>query len=501
MTTAYQPPDDLTVGDLGRLGEELGAGGQARVYDLPKLTLPDVPGSLVYKEYRPGRAPVHGMRKVIALRSRLRTDPARLARLDDTTAWPVRQVVDDDGALLGLVLRRIPDEFLHDLRLPSGRTAHDRPREVQFLFIPPDRALQSGLPTPTPDERLAICRDFAAGLAFLHDKLNVAFGDLNARNAVFRLGTEPTVMFVDCDAVRVVGDIAGSPQLNAPDWEPPEGADVLSIATDRYKLGLFVLRCLTPGAGCSINRDPDQARGVLDTTGLDMLTRAVRGAPAQRPSAEEWHRYLRRALGEANDPPRIGVLEFDRTMVAAGEPLTVRWSATEADTLTVSGVGIDDVEVSGAAGSGTIAVNPARTGRLVVTATNQLGVDRRVTGPVAVYDVPSFADLPVPMPVLPMPNLLALDLPDVGRSLPSFPTSQPVAVPPMASVVDALADPTVLTPPEPTGLAAPPPVFGAGTSAVPFADTTHLFPDRSAGPPDLTALLYPDPPTGEEATS
>lgn len=501
MTAAYEPPDDLTVGDLGRLGDELGAGGQARVYDLPRLTLPDVPGSLVYKEYRPGRAPAHGMRKVIALRSRLRADQAMLTRLDDTTAWPVRQVVDQDGAVLGLVLRRIPDEFLHDLRLPSGKTAHNRPREVQFLFIPPDRALQSGLPTPTPAERLAICRDFAAALAFLHDKLNVAFGDLNARNAVFRLDTEPTVMFVDCDAVRVRGDIAGSPQLNAPDWEPPEGADVLSMVTDRYKLGLFVLRCLTPGAGCSINRDPDEARGVLDTAGLDLLTKAVRGTPAERPSAEEWHRYLRRALGEAIEPPKIDVLEFDRTMVAAGEPLTVRWSATEADTLTVSGVGVDDVEVSGSAGSGTITVHPARTGRLVVTATNQLGVDRRVTGPVAVYDVPSFADFPVPMPTLPMPNLLALDLPDVGRSLPSFPTSQPVAVPPMASVVDALADPTVLTPPEPAGLAGPSPAFGTGLSAVPFADSTHLFPHPVPAQPDLTAYLFPDPPTDQEATS
>lgn len=484
MTGAQQPPPDLTVGDLGGLGAELGEGGQAKVFELPRLQLPDVPGSLVYKQYRPGLAPATSMRKVIAMRARLRAEPAKLATLDDATAWPVRQVVDEHGALLGLVLRRIPDDFMHDLRLPSGKVLENRPREVQFLFIPPDRALQGNLPTPTPTERLTICRDFAAALAFLHGELNVAFGDINARNAVFRLGADPTVMFVDCDAVRVVGEIAASPQLNAPDWEPLVDPEVLSVATDRYKLGLFVLRCLTPGAGCSINRDPNVARGVLDTTGLALLTSALLGEPGERPSAEQWHRYLRRALGEANDPPRLEVLELDRTIVAAGEPLTLRWSATEADTVTVSGVGIADVSVSGATGSGTITVHPARTGRLVVTVVNQLGVDRRETEPIAVYDVPSFAEFPVPMPTLPMPNLLALDLPDVGRSLPAFPTSQPVAVPPMASVVDAMADPTTIIPPEPVRLATPPPVFGTGPSALPINLTRHFFTDPATDQTD-----------------
>ncbi|GAB3430860.1 hypothetical protein [Actinophytocola sediminis] len=472
----------LTVGQLGGLGDELGAGGQARVFELPALQLSDVPGSLVYKQYRPGRAPGNGMGRIIDLRTRLRADPAALATLDNATAWPVRQVVDEDDALLGVVLRRIPDEFLHDLRLPSGKIARNRPREVQFLFIPPDRALQGRLPTPTPTERLTICRDFAATLAFLHNTLNVVFGDINARNAVFRLVAEPTVMFVDCDAVRVVSEIAASPQLNAPDWDPPRDADVLSKASDLYKLGLFVLRCLTPGEGCSINRDPNGARGVLDIAGLDLLAAAVGGVAQNRPSAEEWHRYLRRALGESLAPPQLEQLELDRTIVAAGEPLTVRWSATEADTVTVSGVGIQDVSTSGAAGSGTLTVHPARTGRLVVTVVNNLGVDRRETGPVAVYDVPSFADFPVPMPTLPMPNLLALDLPDVGRSLPSFPTSQPVAVPPMASVVDVMADPTVIVPPEPVRLAGPPPAFGTGRSAAPIDLTQHFFAQPATDP-------------------
>jgi hypothetical protein len=478
MTSTVPPLQDLTVDQLGPLGALLGAGGQAKVYELPALSLPDVSGPLVYKQYKPGRAPAHGMSKIIALRTRLLTEPAKVTRLDASTTWPVRQVVDANGALAGLVLRRIPDSFMHDVRLPSGKVSKS-PREVQFLFIPPDRALRGGTPTPTPTERLTICRDFAATLAFLHGELNVAFGDVNARNAVFRLGEEPTVMFVDCDAVRVVGEMAVAPQLNAPDWDPPEGSDVLSRVTDRYKLGLFVLRCLTPDRNSSINRDPNEARGVLDVHGLKLLTAAIRGTPAERPSAEEWHRYLRRALGETLAPPRLDRVELDRTIVAAGEPLTVSWSAEEADAVVVSGGGVPDTTVPGIAGSGTIVLHPVRTGRFTVTARNQLGEDRARTEPVAVFDMPSFQDLPVPLPQLELPRLTPMDLPPVGRVLPRFPTGTPVPVPPMANVVDAWGAPDTRPAPEKVAIAGPPPLFGFGESAIPF-DLTETIADPGA---------------------
>lgn len=457
MTSAVPTPENLTEDQLGRLGAELGSGGQAKVYELPTLTLPDVPGPLVYKRYKPGRAPAHGMGKIIALRARLRTQPGKLARLDDATAWPVRQVVDGAGAPLGLVLRRIPDSFMQDIRLPSG-TVRTIPREVQFLFIPPDRALRGGTPTPTPTERLTVCRDFAATLAFLHGELNVAFGDINARNAVFRVGDEPTVMFVDCDAVRVVGDMAVAPQLNAPDWDPPEGSDVLSRTTDQYKLGLFVLRCLTPDHNSSINRDPNQARAVLDAHGMKLLAAAVRGAPQDRPSAEEWHRYLRHALGEAFAPPRLDRVELDRTIVAAGESLTVSWSATEADTVTASGVGVPDTAVPGVAGEGTLVLHPARTGRITITARNNLGADSRETEAVAVFDIPSFQDLPVPMPTMTLPRMTPVELPPVGQVLPPLPAATEVPVPPLVPAVDTWPEPA--------------PVFGP--TAVPF-DLGALF--------------------------
>jgi DNA-binding helix-hairpin-helix protein with protein kinase domain len=100
----------VTIADsaLGPVGRQLGAGGQAKVFELPGLTLPDVAGPVVYKRYRPGRAPSGQLAKIVALRHRLH-DPAKRALLDTVTAWPVREVLDAAGAVCGLVLPRIPE--------------------------------------------------------------------------------------------------------------------------------------------------------------------------------------------------------------------------------------------------------------------------------------------------------------------------------------------------------------------------------------------------------
>lgn len=469
MSAPGLPPLVITVDELGPPGALLGSGGQAKVFELPALSLPDVRGRLVYKRYKkqPDQAVVNGMRKTVALRARLYPEPAKLARLDAATAWPVRLVVDAGGLVRGLVLPRIPDSFFHDVRVPSGAVVHG-PREVQFLFIAPDRALRGGTPTPTPAQRLTICRDFAATLAFLHGELGVVFGDINARNAVFRLDAEPAVMFVDCDAVRPTGDMAAVPQLNAPDWDPPEGAGELTKSTDLYKLGLFILRCLTPDNGSSINRDPNQARGALDARGLSLLRAAIRGPADQRPSAEQWHRYLRRALGEALAPPRLERVDLDRTIVPAGEPLTLSWSAEEADTVEASGVGVATTSVPGLPGSGTIVLRPTRTGTITVTVRNQLGEHSVRTEPVAVFDVASFEDLPVPMPRLDPPRLTPANLTSIAAMLPPFPMNTPTPLPPMANAIDAWTEPETRTPPEPVELAGPPPAFGFGPSGSPI---------------------------------
>ncbi|GAA4410474.1 hypothetical protein ACFQV2_03495 [Actinokineospora soli] len=309
--------------ELGQLGPRIGKGGQAEVYLLPDFRLPDVAGQLVYKQYFGDQSAPHGLRGIVRVRSKL--NPRDRQRMDAIACWPAR-AVRENGAVLGVVMPLIPDSFFQERTLPSGRPLRG-PREVQNLFIGADLAVRLGMPRASAADRIAVCRDLAGALSFLHG-LGVVFGDVNAKNALFRLTPDPTVMLVDCDAVRIRGSAAVVRQLNAPDWNPPEGA-VLTQETDVYKLGLFVLRTLAPGPGSSVSRDPERVRGVLDGPGFRLLESTLAGVPAQRPTAAEWYRYFarrtpRREAGAASSAP-AGAREPTVTSGWLRDPATGSW--------------------------------------------------------------------------------------------------------------------------------------------------------------------------------
>lgn len=469
---------DLAVDQLGSLGPVLGSGGQAVVYDLPGFRLPQAPERLVYKRYKAGLAPPRSaLARLINRRSDL-ADPLR-HRLDTITSWPLRMVTDGDD-VLGVVLPRIPDSYFQDVVLPASGDRDTIVREVQHLFVIPDRNRRIGMPVPTPEQRLGVCRDLADALAFLHsDDVEVVFGDVNAKNELFRLDDEPTVMLVDCDAARIRGDIA--PQPNTPDWMPTDPRERLSLLTDRYKFGLFVLRCLTPGDQGSTRTDPTAAADVLDAAGVALLTAAIKGPALDRPAARDWFRYLCGCLGQASEPPTLDAVDLDRTMVAAGEPVTVQWAAQDADVMEVSAVDCTPVVTDGRAGSGSIRVRPPRTGMLTVTARNRWGAVERTTPPVAVVDVPRWDDLPVPVPRMGLPDLSSVALPDVGAVLPPMPLAVGADLPPLLEVVGVWAPPhepePLTTPVDP---AKSPPGFDVGGTGFPI-DIVSMM----SGGPDL----------------
>ncbi|MFE9746354.1 hypothetical protein ACFYOT_15735 [Saccharothrix saharensis] len=400
--------------DLGAPGDQLGKGGEATVYDLPDLTLPDVVGPLVYKRYRNGHASPQSLRRVVAARANL--DEATRARLDAVTAWPVR-VVEEQGQAVGIVMPRIPEPFFD--RVVRNAGTKKSLREVQNLFIEPARALKVGRPAPSDEERLRICLDFTKALVFLHDELKIVFGDINPKNAVFRLDARPMVMFLDCDAVRPVGVVAQVRQLDAPDWQPPEGGN-LTLASDRYKLGLFILRTLTPGAGSSVNTDPGAAARALDAEGLGLLRRALGRDTADRPSAHDWEIHLRRRLGEAVAPPRLGEVGVDRAFVLAGQSVTVEWEASEAREVEIV-AGTRTERLDGRPGRGRTAVVLDESGWIRVRAINDLGVDLREVGPVTAVPPPEVRPLPVPLPEVRWPSSGAAGPPGLDLiPLPAF---------------------------------------------------------------------------------
>lgn len=274
---------------IGALGPRIGSGGQASVYLAPALQLDDAPGELVYKEYTTGSRPPLGLVSIAAKRAKM--TPSDRDRLDRSVTWPLR-VVRDDEVDCGVILRLIPDGYFQTRVLPgSGRTSRDL-LEVQNLFVDQNLAARVGMPFPDLAQRLVICRDFASALHFIH-RHDMCVGDINSRNATFRVdGGRPAVMLVDCDAVRIRGAAPVVAQLDAPDWDPPEGHGTLTLATDRYKFGLFVLRCLAPGPQASIGRDADRAHSALDAVGRTLLERALGADGAQRPTIQEWGQYL-----------------------------------------------------------------------------------------------------------------------------------------------------------------------------------------------------------------
>jgi DNA-binding helix-hairpin-helix protein with protein kinase domain len=284
---------------------EIGRGGMATVYALPSFFLPEAPAaSWVYKQYRSKCRPVplFGMEGLVRLRHGL-PDGQRRA-FDRCFNWPVRVVTDDEPGASGVILPLLSDDWFMVLKLSSGTTKR-KPAEGQFLFMDRAYCARVGIPFADEEQRRHLCRSLAYALALL-DRADIVYGDLSSRNILFRLTPRPAVKLVDCDAVRVHGGAAAfGSQPHSPDWEPPEalrararrdgtGYNIQNKATDRYKLGLAILRILTPGPMCSLSTDPIAARPHLPMNLFTLLQRSLSTDPATRPPARAWYEELTR---------------------------------------------------------------------------------------------------------------------------------------------------------------------------------------------------------------
>lgn len=284
----------LTRDKIGTM-EPLDRGGQALVYAVPDLELPDCPGPLVYKEYHQSLPDgfAEPMLAIVALRERL--TPKQRQILDERTMWPVR-LVQDGSRACGIVMRRIPDRYFHSFQRSNGEIVR-RPRDVQHLMAPPEDNKDAGIVPARLGQRGALCRELAVVLGLLHG-IGVVYGDLNQRNVLYwaDLGGGCGLVVVDCDAVRATGSVSPLPQLHVADWAQPEGGSVQSKASDRYKYGLYVLRTLVGREMGSVSRDPADLRDTLNPTGLNLLHRALSEQPSARPSMHEWYRYWNSVL-------------------------------------------------------------------------------------------------------------------------------------------------------------------------------------------------------------
>lgn len=281
----------------------LNGGANGTIYRLDDFWLVDEPGELVFKEYNLNvvQVTLSGLEKLVDVRRSLAAQ--RRAVLDEMTAWPLCAVAGPADEPLGVLMKLIPGGYFEDMLLPSG-SRDQVPREIQHLIFDAAVARRREVDVPAdsdPHTRLRICERFSYILSILHGA-NLVYGDVSARNVLYSLRPRPNVLLVDCDAARVHGTAAVNKQQHSPDWDPPERVGGQSFMTDRYKLALFVLRCLVPGKGASLNRQWQTAAGLLDARGLRLLKLGLGDDPELRPLARDWVFYLRARLGIAAMP-------------------------------------------------------------------------------------------------------------------------------------------------------------------------------------------------------
>jgi hypothetical protein len=280
---------DVSLRDLGPYDVVAhGEGAQGAVHALRSFRLPSIDGDLMLKLYEARDASPVPLRALARWRYDL--SPGDRAVVDGSTAWPL-QVVVEGGCAVGVVMRAAPPFFVHEVKGPVG-TVH-RLREAQWLFRPDHRLLRRGVPLVLTRARRAVCASVAALIDLLH-RNDVVFGDISARNILYC--TEPFVaaFLLDCDSARLRGAASATRQLDSPDWGDPAGGSVQTLASDRYKLSLFIVRALAQSLQA---RSADTAEALLGPEGYELAVRGLSTVDLDdRTTAAEWVEYLNRPI-------------------------------------------------------------------------------------------------------------------------------------------------------------------------------------------------------------
>lgn len=407
--------------------EELDSGNFGTVYRLQELIFEGF-ADLAYKQFSTNldAAEIANLTDLVDFRSGL--SAGNRAILDDAAAWPLC-LVTDRGTVCGFLMQLIPSVFFGQQLLPSKRTV-TLPVKCQWLVVDPGKADSAGIDVPRADDlpaRLVLCAKLCHLLGVLH-RAGIVYGDLSLNNVMFSAATPPRIMVVDCDAAQS----PRSPritQAHTPDWVPPEsvaGGAAQDIETDRYKLALFILRVLSPGAHASQTVDPSRVVDVFDLQGNTMMRAGLSSDRCGRPSAKDWYAYLIGYLGALTSPPEFGSVDLDRRVASAGSMVTVRWEVAGAQRVTVRAADGHAETHRCPSGEGQCRMSVTRSGPLTLSAENRFGSAVVETGEVVVLLPPTINRVDVAPIVLPRAHI---GEPELGATLQAIrPETQPAVV-------------------------------------------------------------------------
>lgn len=445
----------LRESDLGAKGL-IGSGAATDVYRLDSFTVPGHHGGLAFVRTRDRADELWNpavLSRLVALR--LGLDAEARAMLDGVAAWPAAVVEDDGGEAVGCLMPLAAHPFYY---LPSDeKSAGKTPQNAKWLIAAPKRARRAGAVAVAERDLVARCTVLARVCLLLETmhRHGVVFGDLSEKSVLYGVGDVAEAFVVGCEGAVFAGE--GALQRNSAGWAAPEtvggdgdeggsGADdeiadgdggaavptssasfvktdastsrapsVQTVATDRYKLGLLILRVLAPaGDGLERSRDPERIQGVVDAAGQRMMTRALGDEPEERPTASEWYSYLRGVIIENLDAPVIRSVVVSPALVAEGDEVRIEVEVSGAQQLTIEMPGRADIrrDVGGRVVSERFTAR--QSGRIGVRASNAHGDVVAVSNVVRVLPVPTPAQIPLASPDVPaglgvLPDLASLE--------------------------------------------------------------------------------------------
>jgi hypothetical protein len=381
---------------LGTL-KELAEGGFGKVYRVLDYHLPSDPADLAYKEFtRDVAQQAHASQAAVAFRDGL--SAAERADLDLYAAWP-RAVVEDSGAVVGLLMPLISPDFFCELISDKTGDRGSAPREMQWLIASQAQrdAAEIDLSFVDKTQRFTLLAQLVYAVGRMH-KRGWVFGDLSFKNAVFAV--DPLrMMLIDCDGAASVSDPRRA-QAHTPQWIPPECEnipghvhfDMQDTLTDVYKLGLAILRCLSPGKGAGTATNPARLAHELDAVGLDLVARAVGADRGARPTAKELYAYLCSLQKARVQPPEVISARLATPLRVRGMDVQIEWEIVNVSEVTLRVGTSEPITVPVAANGGPqLHVLPAReSGPVTIEAENRYSAIRVDLGELTLYEIPPF---------------------------------------------------------------------------------------------------------------
>jgi hypothetical protein len=423
----------------------LAEGGFGQVFRVEKYTLPGDQTPLAYKKFTVDQAD-QAKSAAASVEFRDKMNPADQADLEERSTWPRALVTDAKGTICGLLMPLIPAEFFFEAPDDSGKLVR-KPREMSWLVSSDKQRTAAGVDfsdVPRTD-RLVLLAQLVYAVGRLH-KHGWVFGDLSFSNAVFALDP-PRMMLLDCDGAAALNDLSRK-QSSTLLWDPPEcpiqpppggrQQDRQDAVTDVYKLGLAILRCMSPGKGGASSRNVARLGHELDAEGIDLVTRALSADRRIRPAARDIYDYLRRtALGRVT-LPEVALARLTTPYRVRGLDAHIEWQIDHANEVEIQSGNGDTKTVPLDAHPVGYTFQPSASGPVGIEARNRFGSVRVDLGELTLYDLPPFQ--------LNMSNLPAVYVPELSAFCPPSLAAAIAGRPPALVGMDLIAIPSLSTP-------------------------------------------------------